>query len=373
MRLVIAIASVVAATKRRKCKDVGSPLTDLVPALPFQFWAPNGSTLVTKSLGSGSYAIVTAQYQTMIDEETPVTSLDNGYPVTTTSGGIIVTDKGVVVIESFINRFLACQVLDLIDDLVPKKRKIKYLVITNYHADHAFGTDVFDRRGITYVLHQNTYDHLKGSGLQTEIALFEDSLGFGRNAGIRAAAQAAVYDPAITISSESGSFTLDGRTIETLYFGYLQSVGDQLIWDPTSRSLWSGNTILGPYKVPVNLDGGADLAIDSYGRFRDWLVATGPPMNIVPGHGFPIDYETALATIDISIDYLIALVAAAEEAVASNLTIPQLCATYPLTALIDTTNPPNNLLGVHDINLINAYLEASGQDASASANFCPPS
>ncbi|KAJ8599493.1 hypothetical protein CTAYLR_007314 [Chrysophaeum taylorii] len=371
MRLVIAIANVVAATNRA-CKDVGSPLTDLVPALPFQFWPPNGSTFVTKSLGSGSYAIVTAQYQTMIDEETPVTGLENGYPITTTSGGIIVTDKGVVVIEAFINRFLACQVLDLIEDLDPKKQKIKYVAITNFHGDHAFGTDVFDRGGITYVLHKNTYDYLTGSGLQTEIALLEDSLGFGRNTGIRTAAQEAVYDPAITISNESGSFTLDGRTIETLYFGYMQSFGDQLIWDPTSRSLWCGNMILGPYKIPINFDGGVDLAIDSYGRFRDWLDATGPPMNVVPGHGFPIDYDTVLATVDLSIDYLIAVLAAAEDAAANNFTVPQLCATYPLPVILNSTDPLLSLAGIHNINLINAFLEASGQDVSASVNFCPP-
>ncbi|KAJ8599498.1 hypothetical protein CTAYLR_007322 [Chrysophaeum taylorii] len=371
--IVVAIASVVAAAKRRdrECKDVGSALTDLVPALPRQNWAANGSTFVTQSLGNDSYAIVTAQYQTKIDEETPVTSVLNEYPITTTSGGIIVTDKGVIVIEAFINRFLACQVLDLIEDLDPKKPKIKYVAITNFHGDHAFGTAVFDNPDITYVLHQNTYEHLTGSGLQSEIALLEDSFGFGRDAGIRATAQAAVYDPAITISNESGSFTLDGRTIETLYFGYLQSDGDQLIWDPTSRSLWCGNMVVGPYKLPVKLDGGVDLAIDSYGRFKDWLVAAGPPMNVVPGHGYPMDHDTTLATVDFMIDYMIALLAAAEDAVANNLTIPELCATYPAQVILNSTDPLFSLFGIHSINLINTFLEASGEDVQGSINFCP--
>lgn len=273
--------------------------------------------------------------------------------LTTTTAGIIVTDDGVIVVEALINFFLACQIVDLVEALNPPNPAIKYLAITNHHGDHAFGTAAFDNAEITYALHTGTYEYLTGAGLEREITLLEDVLGFSRNYGIRTAAQAAVYDPALLVTSSS-SFTLGGRTIELLYFGWMQSSGDIFIWDPTSRSLWGGNMLA----LPFLLDGGATLAVESYGRLADWLNATGEPMTVVPGHALPTSYNSTVELVDFNVFYLGRLIEVIQGAVDAGQTLQETCVTANSTNVVgfEISQQP------HNVNVVATYYELGGND-----------
>lgn len=299
-------------------------------------------------LGNDAYAVVTAQYLFA-----PSTQL------TTTIAGIIVTDDGVVVVEALINFFLACQIVDLVEALNPPNPTIKYVAVTNYHGDHCFGTAAFYNSEITYALHAGSYEYLTGVGLEHEITLLEDVLGFSRNYGIRTAAQAAVYDPALLVTNTSSSFTLGGRTIELLYFGWMQSAGDIFVWDPTSRSLWGGNML----SLPFLLDGGATLAVESYGRLADWLAATGEPMNVVPGHALPTSFNATVGTVDFNIFYLARLIEAIQGAVDDGQTLQETCVTANSTNVVGFELP----LQLHNLNLVSTYYDLGGNDTQ---QFC---
>lgn len=318
---------------------------------PGALWPPNGSTLILYPLGSDAYAVVTAQYFAIPTQ------------LATTSAGIILTDDGVIVVEALVNFFLACQIVDLIEALNPPNPTIKYVAMTNHHGDHCFGTSTFHNSEITYALHAGSYEYLTGAGLEQEITLLEDILGFSRNYGIRTTGQAAVYDPALLVTNSSTSFTLGGRTIELLYFGWLQSVGDILVWDETSRSLWGGNLLSTPQGLPFLLDGGAILAVEAYARLGDWLNATGMPMTIVCGHSYPMSFNTTVDTVSISILYLQRLIEEIQAAVDAGQTLQETCVTANSTNVIGFFVPP----GLHNVNVVSTYYELGGNDTQP---FC---
>ena len=80
---------------------------------------PAGIELETRELGSGVYALLSNQ-----------PAVDNS--------GFIVGERGVLVIDSHINGDMARQIQKAVRRITSKP--ILYLVNTNYHGDHTFGT-----------------------------------------------------------------------------------------------------------------------------------------------------------------------------------------------------------------------------------------
>ena len=271
------------------------------------------------------------------------------------------------------NLFLACQIFGLIDALdLPGEKEIIYVAMTNHHGDHCFGAGAYAKNA-TFVLNEATYTYLPTPAtLQREIFLLENLLGFTENYGIRTAAQAATYDPAIfpdATNVESYLDIGDNRTLTLLSFGFLQTDGDMLIYDEVSRSLWTGNILLGPNALPFLLDGGAIDAIPSYMRFRDWLIAKGEPLTIVAGHGLPFfDLTAAIDLVEPIIAYLLNLVDLVTKAIDQNLSLQETCQFANLTNVIN--NDPRFALVpevVHWTNLVPTYFQLGGNDTQP---FC---
>jgi len=110
-------------------------------------WDAGAVQLELKKLADGVYAF----YPTDAKEKNP-----KGYPVAT-SGGFVVGDNEVLVIESMVNKRLAEQVMGFVKQVTDKP--IQYLVNTSYHGDHAYGNYVFPK-SVSIIQHRKTKEFM---------------------------------------------------------------------------------------------------------------------------------------------------------------------------------------------------------------------
>ena len=96
-------------------------------------WDAGAVQLEYHKLAPGVYAY----YPTDAKDKNP-----KGYPVAT-SGGFVVGENGVLVVESMVNKRLADQVMGFVKKVTNKP--ILYVVNTSYHGDHAYGNYVFPK------------------------------------------------------------------------------------------------------------------------------------------------------------------------------------------------------------------------------------
>ena len=106
-------------------------------------WNAMEIALTPHKLAEGVYALVSS---------TADTNNPAGIPEATT-GGIIVGETGVLVIESMLNAKLANQVLDQVLRLTDKP--IRYVVNTVYHGDHYYGNFLFPSSA-TIIMHSES-------------------------------------------------------------------------------------------------------------------------------------------------------------------------------------------------------------------------
>jgi len=79
------------------------------------------------------------------------------------NAGFIITDDGVVVVDAGWTYCSALTILGYIKAVAGNK-PIKYLIWTEHHSDHIFGSIVFVREGAKVIAHRNAYVHLKEIG-----------------------------------------------------------------------------------------------------------------------------------------------------------------------------------------------------------------
>ena len=96
-------------------------------------WDAGTVQLELEKLAEGVYAY----FPTDAKEKNP-----KGYPVAT-SGGFVVGDNGVLVVDSMVNKRLADQVMGFVKEVTDKP--ILYVVNTSYHGDHAYGNYAFPK------------------------------------------------------------------------------------------------------------------------------------------------------------------------------------------------------------------------------------
>ena len=115
------------------CLVTGTVLTQAEEKTENLVWDAGTVQLEIEKLADGVYA----DYPNDAKDKNP-----KGYPVAT-SGGFVVGDKGVLVVESMVNKRLADQVMEFIKQVTDKP--IRYVVNTSYHGDHAYGNYVFPK------------------------------------------------------------------------------------------------------------------------------------------------------------------------------------------------------------------------------------
>ncbi len=291
---------------------------------------PTGVDLATKRLGEGVYALISSR--------PPV---DNS--------GFIVGDKGVLVIDAHINGRMARKIQAAVRAVTDKP--ILYLVNTNFHGDHTFGNHAFPRE-TTIVAHRKTAEIMRRFDEEKQFLLGtvkNDQAVYG---------DAVLRLPDLTFDDHL-TIDLGGRVVEIHHFGHGNTPGDTVVYEPTTRTAWTGNLVLGAGTIPWALDGDMPAYLETIGRFAARLdVAT-----IIPGHTAPVS-AVIFGTYQ---RYIHELLAAVRGAVRSGHSLDQTLAALALDeSYLPAADSPLAVMrplmqGFHRWNVKMTYLGRKGR------------
>lgn len=203
-----------------------------------------------------------------------------------TNSGFVVTDAGVVVIDTQGPRELAQKLREMIREVTDKP--VIYVVNTHYHGDHTFGNQYFAKtRAI--ISHAKTRKNL----IERDQAHRERFLKFFGEGSLD---NFVLTLPTMTIQ-QGMTLRVGGRTFEIMHFGQGHTDGDLVVYLPEERILFSGDLVYNQ-RLPWVGDGdtGAWLGVLSELSKLDVQLC-------VPGHG---DIGDATLITGFS-DYLIRL------------------------------------------------------------------
>jgi glyoxylase-like metal-dependent hydrolase (beta-lactamase superfamily II) len=295
---------------------------------------PAGAELVTRELGPGVYALVSTK-----------PGVNNV--------GFVVGERGVLVIDSHINRAMAEMIQAAVREVTDKP--ILYLVNTCYHGDHTFGNYAFPPETLI-VAQRETAQSMRDFEHEKRFLLGAVNNDESVIAGVRLRLPDIVFDRRLVLD-------LGGRTVEVHHFGPGNTAGDTVVFEPATRVAWTGNMVVGEGTIPLLLEGRAARYARTLARFAERLrVAT-----IIPGHGRP----TTGATIGRYLGYLGDLTHRVSEAVAAGLSLEETLAETPLAEIYlpPADAPPESpaagfrkfLIGFHRLNVLQTYRDLSEQ------------
>jgi cyclase len=205
------------------------------------------------------------------------------------NNGLIVGDAAALVIDAGITPRISEQIQRQTAELTD--RPVRYLVNTTYHGDHTFGNAAFPAE---VVIVSSQANHAAMTDLDYEKA---------RRAGNMYDEQHAL-DAVSTWRRPDLTFTgtaeidLGGRRVALHHFGPGNGPGDVIVYDPHTRTAWTGNFLCHAGIPPMLLEGGPGPYLRSLYAMREAL----PELRtVVPGHGPLGDGPDAL---DWLIDYL---------------------------------------------------------------------
>jgi glyoxylase-like metal-dependent hydrolase (beta-lactamase superfamily II) len=209
--------------------------------------------------------------------------------------GIILGRDAVLVVDTGMGPENGEKVLATAKRLAGSRRLI--LTLTHFHPEHGFGAQAF--KGVAKIHYNSAQrDELREKG-EAYLGMFKT---FGP--GVAAALEGTllvepdeVYDEASTV------IDLGGRRVELRTWGLAHTAGDQVVWLPEERILFTGDLAeerifpIFPWFPPQ------DATIDA-DRWAQILteVASWNPTNVVPGHGDLGGVEIVNAVRDYIVD-----------------------------------------------------------------------
>ena len=262
-------------------------------------WDANKVVLTSEKLDNGVYAFYSSEAKAKESKGLPVA----------TSGGFIVGDKGVLMIDTMLNKRLNEQAQALISKITSKP--IIYAINTSFHGDHSYG-NMYLPKSTRVIQHEVTKQYIDHH-FEADTQFMMQNFGKGR--GIEEVKPVA----ADILVAKDGKLTLDlgGKTIEIIDFGFAQTGGDLFVWEPESKVMWAGNPIITVKpSLPWLLDGHLVETLTSLQKVSDFLP---DDARIVPGHG------SVMTKKDLKwhIDYLATVKKEVEKAIAEGLTLEQ--------------------------------------------------
>jgi glyoxylase-like metal-dependent hydrolase (beta-lactamase superfamily II) len=279
---------------------------------------------VPQKVAAGVYAF--------IGETGPRTVANEGMNANT---GFIITDAGVVVIDSGSSRQVAQKIESAIRQLTPQPIT---LVINTGGQDHRWlGNGHFAAQGIPLLAHEKTVaDIAERGGMQAE--------NLGRVLG-SAFAGTLVQKPTRTFSNRE-TITLGKETIELIFAGGGHTPGDSIVWLPARRVAFSGDIVYVDRLLGV-------LPMSNIGHWLRSFAALDElqPELIVPGHGTPTNRAKATKETH---DYLLTLRAHMKQAVAGGDDLQRAIDTLDDKAFANLPVYPE----LRGPNASRAYLEA---------------
>ncbi|USH03804.1 MBL fold metallo-hydrolase [Grimontia kaedaensis] len=260
-------------------------------------WDANKVQLVAEKLDDGVYAYYPTDAKKLEKKGLPVA----------TSGGFIVGDEGVLVIDTTLNERLNKQLQGMI--AVETKKPIIYAVNTSFHGDHSYG-NMYLPEETKIIQHEVTQNYIDNH-FEADIQWMMQSFGKGR--GIE---EIKPTDADILVGKD-GKITIDlgGKNVEIMDFGFAQTGGDLFVWEPESKTMYTGNPIVTVKpSLPWLLDGHLLETLSSLQKVKDFLP---DGATVVPGHGTPMTPED----IQWHIDYLEAIKTQVQQAIDDGLSL----------------------------------------------------
>jgi len=268
------------------------------PKVPI--WDANKVELRLQKLSEDVYAIIPST----VGLETTT-----GIPQATT-GGFIVGEKGILMVEVMLNKRLFDQQMKLIRSISDKP--ILYAVNTSDHGDHCFSNYLLP--DATLII-QNEFAMENLSKNYEGIKQFMISL-FGKDRGI----ENSVYRPADIVIPKNSNLKVElggGKVVELMNIGTAQSPADLFVWMPQQKIFWAGNPFIAESPaIPWLFDG---YFLEPAANLRKMYDLLPEGTVVVPGHG----KITNKAGIKYTIDYVEALKEQVQKAVSENLTLEQ--------------------------------------------------
>jgi glyoxylase-like metal-dependent hydrolase (beta-lactamase superfamily II) len=192
------------------------------------------------------------------------------------NAGFVVTDDGVVVIDSLGTPKLGQRLIATVASVT--KKPIKYLIVTHNHPDHAYGAAAFRAiEGITIIAHRGTMDYNNSTTLQQSVEyresiLPQDMKGF-------APLQADNYIGGDTFSKTR--ITLGDAVFDIYNTGKHHSYGDLIVHQKNQHIMWLSDLAFNQRTTYMG-DGHSAQILAA----QDWLMDTFKRIElIVPGHG----------------------------------------------------------------------------------------
>jgi cyclase len=253
---------------------------DRKPEDPALVWTPDHTVLVATEIAPDVFAVC---------PDDAARKNAAGIPAAT-SGGFVIGDQGVLIIDTMINRRLADQLIALIRERTT--RPILYAINTSYHGDHSYGNQFLPAE-TKVIQHENTQKYIQDH-FPDDIAFM--SRYFGGHSGLQELkpTRAAI----LMKDGEHRDFDLGGKVVTVKHLGFAQTTGDLFVWIAADKVLFTGNPIIsGGPSFSWLLDGRSADALATLQRLRTELP---DDATLVPGHGMP----TGAAAIDAHIRYL---------------------------------------------------------------------
>jgi glyoxylase-like metal-dependent hydrolase (beta-lactamase superfamily II) len=192
--------------------------------------------------------------------------------------GIIGGLDAVLVVDSGMGPANGKRVLDAAKRIAGSRRLI--LAITHFHPEHGFGAQAF--KGAARITYNRTQrDELKAKG--------EGYLGMFRTfgPGVATALEGTeIVMPDDVYDGASAEIDIGGRKVEFRNWGLAHTRGDQIVWLPEERILFTGDLAeerifpIFPWFPPNDADLDAARWVKILSELESWK-----PKIVVPGHG----------------------------------------------------------------------------------------
>lgn len=227
-----------------------------------------------------------------------------------TSGGLIIGEKGVLLIETMLNKRLNEQVQQLTQQLSNNK-PILFAVNTSSHGDHWYG-NMYLPETTMIIQHQNAKEYIDQHLKEDKDFMIQN---FGQGRGIE---EIQARTGNILVGTKSRiQIDLGGKVVDIIDFGFAQTGGDLFIWDSQSKLLWTGNPIIAPKpSLPWLLDGHVVETLNTLQRVYDFLPSDA---TLIPGHGVAMKRDD----LQWHLDYLTTLQLNVQQAIDNGLTQEQ--------------------------------------------------
>jgi len=262
-------------------------------------WDGNKVEMVSEQLADGVFAYYSSDAKALEKQGRPVA----------TSGGFIVGEKGVLLVDTLLNERLNNQVQTLIKQEAGKP--IVYAVNTSAHGDHSYG-NMYLPEDTTIIQHSNTKAFIDGNFEKDKKFMIQ---GLGKGRGIEEIKPVS----ADTLVDQGAKITVDlgNKAVDIIDFGFAQTGGDLFVWEPQSKVMWTGNAVVAVKPaLPWLLDGNLVEALETLKKVYAFLPADA---RVVPGHGSVIGRED----IKWHIDYLSTVKTQVQAAIDDGLTLQQ--------------------------------------------------